>query len=92
MWQHGRNTGGGGIGRKTKPVRFPSYSIRALGANTNQRAHATILNRIRIEIESDPTRRVDDLTTREELHGELRNMSNRRNMKSGTTKSASISN
>jgi hypothetical protein len=53
----------------------------ALGASTKQSAGATILNRIGIEVESDATTRVDNLTTRKELHVKLRNIRNRRDMK-----------
>jgi hypothetical protein len=40
-------------------------------------------------VEDQETTRVDDLTTRKELHVKLRNMRNRRNMKRGSTKNAS---
>jgi hypothetical protein len=64
-------------------------AIMAAGASTNHSAGATILNGTEIKIESDATTRVDDLTTRKELHVKLRNMRNRRNMKQGSTKNAS---
>jgi hypothetical protein len=72
--------GDGGIRRKTKPVKLPE-AIRASGASTKHSASATILNRTGIKVESDATTRVNDLTTRKELHVKLRNMRNRRNMK-----------
>jgi hypothetical protein len=75
-----RGTGDGGIRRKTKPVKL-SEAIIASGASTKQSAGATILNRTGIKVESDATTRVDDLTTRKELHVKLRNMRNRRNIK-----------
>jgi hypothetical protein len=83
-----RGTGDGGIRRKTKLVKLLE-AIMALGASTKQSAGATILNRIGIEVESDATTRVDNLTTRKELHVKLRNMRNRRDMKRGSTKNAS---
>jgi hypothetical protein len=83
-----RGTGDGGIRRKTKPVKLPE-AIMAAGASTKHSAGATILNRTGIKVESDATTRVDDLTTRKELHVKLRNMRNRRNMKRGSTKNAS---
>jgi hypothetical protein len=61
----------------------------ASGASTKQSAGATILNRIGIKVESDATMRVDNLTTRKELHVKLRNMRNRRDMKRESTKNAS---
>jgi hypothetical protein len=61
----------------------------ALGASTKQSAGVTILNRTRIKVESDATTRVDNLTTRKELHVKLRNMRNRRDMKRGSTNNAS---
>jgi hypothetical protein len=75
-----RGTGNGGIRRKTKPVKLLE-AIRAAGASTKHSAGATILNRIEIKVKSDATTRVDDLTTRKELHVKLRNMRNRSNMK-----------
>jgi hypothetical protein len=75
-----RGTGDGGIRRKTKPVKLPE-AIMAAGASTKHSVSATILNRIGIKVESDATTRVDDLTTRKELHVKLRNMRNKRNMK-----------
>jgi hypothetical protein len=83
-----RGTGNGGIRRKTKPVKL-SEAIMASGASTKQSTGATILNRTGIKVESDATTRVDDLTTRKELHVKLRNIRNRRNMKRGSTKNAS---
>jgi hypothetical protein len=83
-----RGTGNGGIRRKTKLVKLPE-AIRASGASTKQSAGATILNRTGIKVESDATTRVDNLTTRKELHVKLRNMRNRRDMKRGSTKNAS---
>jgi hypothetical protein len=82
-----RGTGDGGINirRKTKPVKLPE----AIMAATKHSAGATILNGTGIKVESDATMRVDDLTTRKELHVKLRNMRNRRNMKRGSTKNAS---
>jgi hypothetical protein len=77
-----------GIRRKTKPVKLPE-AIMAVGASTKHSAGATILNKTGIKVESDATTRVDDLTTRKELHVKLRNMHNRRNMKRGSTKNAS---
>jgi hypothetical protein len=62
----------------------------ASGASTKQSTGAPILNREGIKVESDATTRVDDLTTKKELHVKLRNMRNRRNMKRGSTKNASI--
>jgi hypothetical protein len=64
-------------------------AIMAAGASTKHSAGATILNGTGIKVESDATTRVDDLTTRKELHVKLRNMRNRRNMKRGSTKNAS---
>jgi hypothetical protein len=75
-----RGTGDGGIRRKTKPVKLPD-AIMASGASTKQSADATILNRTGIKVESDATTRVENLTTRKELHVKLRNMRNRRDMK-----------
>jgi hypothetical protein len=83
-----RGTGNGGVRRKTKPVKLPE-AIMASGASTKKSTSATILNRIGIKVKSDATTRVDDLTTRKELHVKLRNMHNRRNMKRGSTKNAS---
>jgi hypothetical protein len=83
-----RGTGDGGIRRKTKPVKLPE-AIRASGASTKQSVGATILNRTGIKIESDATTRVNNLTTRKELHVKLRNMHNRRDIKRGSTKNAS---
>jgi hypothetical protein len=83
-----RGTGAGGNRRKTKPMKLPE-AIRAAGASTKHSADATILNGTEIKVESDATTRVDDLTTRKELHVKLRNMRNRRNMKQGSTKNAS---
>jgi hypothetical protein len=80
-----RRTGDGGIRRKTKPVKLPE-AIMAAGASTKHSAGATILNRTGIKVESDATTRVDDLTTRKELHVKLRNMRNRRNMEHETRK------
>ena len=76
----GCGTGGGGSGGRTKLVKLPE-AIRASRASTKQSARATILNRTRIKVENDPTTRVNNLTTRYELHGKSRNMSDRRNMK-----------
>jgi hypothetical protein len=75
-----RGTGDGGIRRKTKPVKLPE-AIIAAGASTKHSAGTTILNGTGIEVESDATMRVNDLTIRKELHVKLRNMRNRRNMK-----------
>jgi hypothetical protein len=75
-----RGTGDGGIRRKTKPVKLQE-AIMVAGASTKHSAGATILNGIGIKVESDATMRVDDLTTRKELHVKLRNMRNRGNMK-----------
>jgi hypothetical protein len=75
-----RGTGDGGIRRKTKPVKLPE-AIMIVGASIKHSAGVTILNRTGIKIESDATTRVDDLTTRKELHVKLRNMRNRRNIK-----------
>ena len=76
----GCETGGGGSGGKTKPVKLPE-TIRASRASTKQSARSTILNKTRIKVENDPTTRVNNLTTRYELHGKSRNMSDRGNMK-----------
>ena len=76
----GRETGGGGSGGKTKSVKLPE-AIMESRTSTNQSTRATILNRTGIKVENDPTTRVNDLTTRKELHGKSGNMSNRRNMK-----------
>jgi hypothetical protein len=62
-----RGTGDGGIRRKTNPVKLPE-AIMASGTSTKQSAGATILNRIGIKVESDAITRVNDLTTRKELH------------------------
>jgi hypothetical protein len=75
-----RGTSDDGIKRKTKPVKLPE-AIMTSGASTKQSAGVTILNRTGIKVESDATTRVNDLTTRKELHVKLRNMCNRRNMK-----------
>jgi hypothetical protein len=75
-----RETGDGGIRRKTKPVKLPE-AIMAAGASTKHSDGATILNGTGIKVESDATTSVDDLTTRKELHIKLSNMRNRRNMK-----------
>jgi hypothetical protein len=83
-----RGTSDGGIRRKTKPVKLPE-AIMAAGASTKHSASATILNGTGIKVESDATTRVNNLTTRKELHIKLRNMRNRRNMKQGSTKNAS---
>jgi hypothetical protein len=64
-------------------------AIMAAGASTKHSAGATILNRTGIKVKNDATMRVNDLTTRKELHVKLRNMRNRRNMKRGSTKNAS---
>jgi hypothetical protein len=71
-----------------KPVKLPE-AIMATGASTKHSAGAMILNGTGIKVESDATTRVDDLTTRKELHVKLRNMCNRRNMKRGSTKNTS---
>ena len=76
----GCGTSGGGSGGKTKPVKLPE-TIRVSRASTKQGAHATILNRTQIKVKNDPTTRVNNLTTRYELHGKSRNMSDRGNMK-----------
>jgi hypothetical protein len=76
----GCETGGSGSGGKTKPVKLPE-TIRASRASTKQSARATILNRAGIKVENDPATRVNNLTTRYELHSKSRNMSNRGNMK-----------
>jgi hypothetical protein len=83
-----RGTGDGGIRRKTKPVKLPE-AIMAARASSKHSASATILNGTGIKVESDATTRVNDLTTRKELHVKLRNMRNRRNMKRGSNKNAS---
>jgi hypothetical protein len=83
-----QGTGDGGIRRETKPVKLPE-AIMASGASTKQSTGATILNRTGIKVESDATTRVDNLTTRKELHVKLRNMRNRRDMKRGGTKNVS---
>jgi hypothetical protein len=75
-----RGIGDGDIRRKTKPVKLLE-AIMAAGASTKHSAGATILNGTRIKVESDATTRVDNLTTRKELHVKLRNMRNRRNIK-----------
>jgi hypothetical protein len=75
-----RGTGDDDIRRETKPVKLPE-AIMASGANTKQSAGVIILNRIGIKIESDATTRVDNLIIRKELHVNLRNMRNRRDMK-----------
>ena len=75
-----RGTGDGGIRRKTKPVKLLE-AIMAAGASTKHSAGATILNRTGIKVEDDATTRVNNLTTRYELHGKSRNMSDRGNMK-----------
>jgi hypothetical protein len=75
-----RETGDGDIRRKIKPVKLPE-AIMASEASTKQSVGTTILNRTGIKIESDATMRVDNLTTRKELHVKLRNMRNRRDMK-----------
>ena len=76
----GGETGDGGSGGKTKPIKLPE-TIRVSRASTKQSARATILNRTQIKVENDPTTRVNNLTTRYELHGKSRNMSDRGNMK-----------
>jgi hypothetical protein len=58
-----------------KPVKLPE-AIMASRASTKQSVSAMILNRTGIEVESDATTRVNDLTTRKELHVKLRNMCN----------------
>jgi hypothetical protein len=83
-----KRTGDGGIRRKTKPVKLPE-AIMASGASTKQSTGATILNRTGLKVESDATKRVDNLTTRKELHVKLRYMHNRRDMKRGSTKNSS---
>ena len=40
-----------------------------------------ILNRARFKVKNDPTSGVNNLTTRNELHGKPRNMNKIRNMK-----------
>jgi hypothetical protein len=75
-----RGTGDSGIRRKTKPVKLPE-AIMVAEASTKHSADATILNGTGIKVESDATTRVDDLTTRKELHVKLRNMRNKRNIK-----------
>jgi hypothetical protein len=64
-------------------------AIMASGASTKQNAGVTFLNRTGIKIESDATTRVNNLTTRKELHVKGRNMRNRRNMKQGSIKKTS---
>ena len=76
----GCETSGGGSGGKTKPVKLPE-TIRASRASTKQSASASILIRTRVKVENDPTIRVNNLTTRYELHSKSRNMSDRGNMK-----------
>jgi hypothetical protein len=72
------------------PICFLAPFITApSGASTKHSAGATILNGTGIKVKSDAITRVDDLTTRKELHVKLRNMHNRRNMKRGSTKNAS---
>jgi hypothetical protein len=75
-----RGTSDGGSRRETQPVKF-SEAIMVSGASTKQSTDATILNRTGIKVESDATTRVDNLTTKKELHVKLRNMRNRRDMK-----------
>ena len=76
----GCETGGVGSGWKAKPVKLPE-TIRASRASTKQSARVAILNRTRIKIQNDPTTRLNNLTTRYELHGKPRNMSDRGNTK-----------
>jgi hypothetical protein len=83
-----QGNGDGGIRRETKPVKLPE-AIMVSGASTKQSTGATILNKTGIKVESDATTRVDNLTTRKELHVKLRNMRNRRDMKREGTKNAS---
>jgi hypothetical protein len=75
-----RGTGSSGVRRETKPVKLPE-AVMASGASTKQSAGATIQNRTGIKVKSDATMRVDNLTTKKELHVKLRNMRNRRDMK-----------
>jgi hypothetical protein len=83
----GQETGDGHSGGKIKPVKLLE-AIMASRVSTKQSAGATVLNRTGIKVESDTTR-VNNLTTRKELHVKLRNMCNRRNMKRESTKNAS---
>jgi hypothetical protein len=62
-----RGTSDSGSGRETKPVKLQE-AIMALGASTKQSTGVMIQNRTGIKIESDATTRVNDLTTRKELH------------------------
>ncbi|XP_044367626.1 nascent polypeptide-associated complex subunit alpha, muscle-specific form-like [Triticum aestivum] len=67
----GGETSDGGNGGKTKPIKLPE-TIRVSRASTKHSARATILNRTQIKVENDPTTRINNLTTRYELHDPLR--------------------
>jgi hypothetical protein len=58
------------------------------GASANQVTNATILNIANIKIKNNTTVMVSDLPSRHEMHGQIRNKRNIRDMKGVRRKSA----
>ena len=71
----GGETGGGGNRGKVKPVKLPqALGVMTLGTSTKDSTSVTVQNKACVKVENYPTTRVNNLTTRNELHGMLRNM------------------
>jgi hypothetical protein len=69
-------------GRKMKPVKLPkTLWIMMMGASANQVTSAMILNIANIKIKNNTTVMVSNLPNRQELHGQIRNKRNIRDIK-----------
>jgi hypothetical protein len=69
-------------GRKMKPVKLPqTLWITTTRVSANQVTSATILNIANIRVKNHTTVMVIDLPIRHELHGQIRNKRNIRDMK-----------
>jgi hypothetical protein len=78
----GANRTGGRSRKKMKPVKLPkTLWIMTTGASANQVTSAMILNIANIRIKNNTTVMVSDLPSRHELHGQIGNKKNIRDMK-----------
>jgi hypothetical protein len=85
----GADRTGGRSGRKMKSVKFPkTLLITMMGASANQVTSATILNIANVRVKNNTTVMVSNLPNRHELHGQIRNKRNIRDMKRVRKKSA----
>jgi hypothetical protein len=72
-----------------KSVKFPkTLLITMMGASANQVTSATILNIANVRVKNNTTVMVSNLPNRHELHGQIRNKRNIRDMKRVRKKSA----